>query len=326
MKSQLPFILLLLLSPVCRSLGQTAISLAPWFGDGMVLQRSPNTLLQGSGPAGQTLEITLSSGSTGWLFGNHSSWSWKVPVNGSGQWKTNLDLSLSKFQSSGKHWSLRIEEEKKKKNGLDYTNILIGDVIIVAGWEHQGLPAGTPDFVSDAAYDHLDRNRDHIRFLDIRFLDLTHSNLAEDLKQASGAGWEDWPEHPSDLDRYSTLTLRLACELAESKISKISTNHYIGIVLASRPLVEDALKTPKAAEHLDTNIWNWIAADVLKAQTIRSTNLVYNKRQNIVSNIPPVVAYDPARLALWEAFDSSKPPGDLFSFAGAIWSAPRGAP
>jgi hypothetical protein len=116
------------------------------------------------------------------------------------------------------------------------------------------------------------------------------------------------------------LALKLAYELAETNIPNISTSRYIGIVLFSRPMVEDALKTPNAVESLTTKIWNWIADDARKEQTSNSVRLIQSKREGIVTNIPPVTDYDPVQLASSKDFDAGKPPGNWFSYAGVIWS------
>ena len=319
MKFQLPLILFLVISPVFRSLGQNDIGLAPWFGNGMVLQRSTDSLLQGYGPPGKNLVVRLWSGS-------RSLWDrprWKISVDGFGHWKLFMNLSTAEFQNRNKLWTLRIEEDKNSKHGQEYNNIMIGDVIIVAGWENQGITAGLTDFVSGTSKKlFFERDKDAIRFLD-----LTHANLTNDFKHATGASWENWPEDMSEFNRYSTLTIRLAYLLAESKIPELSNNRYVGIVLVSRKVLENALdpdrfKAPNGFESVDHNIFQWIADDACNAQTNRSKTIIQNKRHNVVTNIPPVIAYDPARLCSWKDFDANKPPRESFSFAGAIWSKP----
>ena len=294
MKFQLPLICILVINPTFRSLGQNDIGLAPWFGNGMVLQRSTESQLQGYGPPGKNLVVRLWSGS-------RSFWDrprGKMSVDGSGHWKLFLNLSPAEFQSRNKLWTLRIEEDKNSKHGQEYTNILIGNVIIVAGWENKGITAGLTDFVSGMSKElFFDHDKDAIRFLD-----LTRANFTNDLKQATGVSWGNWPEDMSDFNRYSTLTIRLAYLLAESKIPELSNNRYIGIVLVSRKVLENALdhdrfKAPNGFESLDHNIFQWIADDARKAQTDRSETIIQNKRHNVVTNIPPVIiAYDPARL------------------------------
>jgi hypothetical protein len=319
MKIQLPLLIFLLVNPAFRSLGQNEIGLAPWFGDGMVLQRSANTLLQGSGPPGKTLEFSLWRGSRSWP--NRPRLTTTTNVDASGHWRLMIDLSLDEFQTRGQPWLLRIEE-KKSKSRKEYQNIIIGDVIIVAGWEKQGSTAGTPDFVFGTCATFPEEKKKAIRFLD-----LTDTNLVEDFKHAPGNRWENWPKDMSEFKRYSTLQIKLAYKLSESKIPELSSDQYIGIVLERRKVLENALgpalfSTANEFKPRDTNIWQWIADDALKAQTNRSIKLFQNKRHNIVSNIPPIIAYDAARLCSWNDFDANKAPREWFSFAGAIWSAP----
>ncbi len=309
----------LLFSPVCRSLAQTEIALAPWFGDGMVLQQGANALLQGSGPPGKTLSFTFSGG-TGYSFWHHTRPSTTL-VDGSGHWRLSLDLSGDEYQDRDKLWTLRIEEAKRGKYHQDYHDVRIGDVIIVAGWENQGLPADKAAFVSSTAalFEH---NKDAIRFLD-----LTNADFNANPKHAAGARWENWPKDTSEFSRYSTLKLRLAYELAECKIQELSDRRYIGIVFISRNVLTNALvpggsQAPNGFKCLDDKIWQWIADDACEAQIQRAQTLIFNKRHNIITNPPPVVAYDPARLGSWECFDSQKPPRASFAFAGAIWSVP----
>ena len=319
MRIQLPLILLLVINPAFRSLGQNDIGLAPWFGNGMVMQRSTDSLLQGYGPPGKKLAVRLWSGSRS-LWDRPRS---KISADGFGHWKLFMNLSPAEFQSRNKLWTLRIEEDKNSKHGREYTNIIIGDVIIVAGWENQGITAGLTDFVSGTSAKRFEHNKGAIRFLD-----LTHANFTNDLKHAPGANWENWPEDMSDFNRYSTLTIKLAYELSESKIPELSKSRYIGIVLARRKVLENALdpdrfKAPDGFESLDHKIWQWIADDACQAQTNRSKTTIQDKRHNVVTNTPPIIAYDPARLCSWKDFDTNKPPRESFSFAGAIWSAPQ---
>ncbi len=179
MKFQLPLIFILVINPVFRSLGQNDIGLAPWFGNGMVLQRSTDSLLQGYGSPGKKVTVRLWSGT-------RSFWDrprWKTLVDGLGRWKLFMDLSPAEFQSRNKLWTLRIEEEKDSKHGQEYTNIIIGDVIIVAGWENQGITAGlTDDFVSGTSGKLFEHHKD-----DIRFLDLTHANFTDDFGARPGS-------------------------------------------------------------------------------------------------------------------------------------------
>ncbi len=153
----------LLLSSTLIAVGETEIALAPCFGSGMVLQRSPGTILRGSGPPTNSLFIELRQGNT-------ILWSCKpFVVDPTGEWQHPLDLTGKKFQSLDAPCSLHIKEKpsffgKKGRGDRVYENILIGDVILVAGWEGQGVKAGTNHFGPGQLFE---RDETAVRFLDL---------------------------------------------------------------------------------------------------------------------------------------------------------------
>jgi hypothetical protein len=318
MKPQLPLLVMVLGAAVFRSFGQSEVSLAPWFGDGMILQRDVKTQIEGTAQPKTDLIVEMWSGNNNVWWGPKKNF---VSSNEQGHWKLPIDLTKAEYLGSDKRWSLRVEERKNKKLGQEAHDIIIGDVIVVAGWENQGISAGRDEFV--AAEKLFADNQDAIRFLD-----LTRVNSDDAPRNLPGAKWENWPKDRSDLNRYSALTLRLAHLLAESEIPKLATSRHIGIVLTRRQMVANALdpgrfKAPNGFDSLDQKIWQWATMDARIAQTNRSRTLVQNKRHNIVMDIPPVTLYDSAQWCSGQDFDPDKPPLEWFSVAGAIWSAPR---
>ncbi|HOX55694.1 MAG TPA: hypothetical protein P5205_05155 [Candidatus Paceibacterota bacterium] len=295
------FIFSLLLGSTFACLSQSDIALAPCFGDGMVLQRSANTLLQGRGPVGKLLFIQFRVQGTSRLVRQ-----WKVQVDRSGNWRTNINLTTPEFQTKGPVWTVAIEETKKHRR--EYQDVLIGDVILVAGWENQGcLGQQGMDTSTD---------RQNIRFLD----------LATTGRTGGVPTWKTWIRDSAALEAYSSLTLRLAHMLALGRLPDVSAQQRIGIVLVSRELLEAGLRTgiPLQANALraDSDVWRWIV-NIDRARTDRASQLVLNKRRGKVANIPPVLEYDPAQWCSTEAFAPEKAPLSWFSFARAVWSVPQ---
>ena len=321
MKFNLLLVFSLVVSLTIRSLGQTEFSLAPCFGSGMVLQRSSNTILHGFGPKGTSVSLEFWNEERSILSG--PAWSGVTKVDDNGHWQQAINLTAEKFQQANAHWLLKIFEKKNKRNRQEYTNILIGDVIIVAGWKDQVMSAGTEDFISETT-ELFQHHKE-----EVRFLDLTLAGDLADIKRTKQANWEKWPEDKLALDQYSTLTLRLAYELAETNFLDLSTNKYKGIVLTSGKVMEENLNSdsqekPKGLAANQEYIWQWITQDAQKAQTNRSQTLIYNKRNNIVTNIPDIKAYESARFCSQDAFSPEKPPLRSFTFAGAILSSRQG--
>jgi hypothetical protein len=318
MKIQLPLIVILLFNSGASSLAQSDLGLAPWFGNDMVLQRSTGTLLVGYGPPERTLTVTFHRGNSTFFGGSTASVQRHIRVDASGLWRLTNNLCEGDLARWDDAWKIRLEEENNRKNFREYQNIRMGDVIVVAGWENQGLPA---NLVSGLARSQFEDRKESIRFL--RWSD---NNFA--IKKLSGeVAWQNWPGDESALTNYSTLDLRLAHMLAEKKLTKLATNRFIGIVLVDRNVLKNALDPARFGvtngfEPLNDELWTYITEDVREQQTNRSKRLIQNKRLNVVSNIPPIIDYDRACCCHWADFEALTPPSDCFSFAAAIWSAP----
>lgn len=317
MKIQWTLIAIVLSIAEASSLAQSDVGLAPWFGDNMVLQRGTNTLLEGYGPPGKSLTVRLRHGSA--TFFRASQTYRHVPVDTSGHWRITIDLTMTEFRESEDSWTLRLEDEKNRKDAREYQNIAIGDIIIIAGWEQQGLAADIDEFVSGTTAKLFEHSKDRLRFLT-----WTGDNFPN-RTPAVEPQWQNWPENKSELKHYSTLELRLAYLLAESKVPDLATSRYIGIVRMERNALGKAIdparfNQPSGFERLDDKLWNWISEDVRTAEFDRMQRLIQNKRRNIVADIPLVIDYDRACYGFWADFDPAKPPRDCFSFAGAIWS------
>jgi hypothetical protein len=305
MKTNFAIILLLAMGVGIAAAAPSDIVLAPGFGNGMILQRSANTMLRGQGPPGKTLLIRFKSGSR-WI-----GQGWKCPVDPAGRWRQEVDVDSAEFLRAKAPWTLVISEEKNKKNQQEYADILPGDVILMAGWEGQGVQADPKEVESGVQFAH-DKTA-------IRFLDLTRTASLE-----SAPGWEPWPQGQTEIGRYSSLSLRLAHLLALRKYPGISQSDYIGVVLVPLRLVEAGLDP----QHLNTmkkvavddSLWSWIAEPTRKAQAARAKALIFNKRHGIVADVPQVFDYDPAVTCLRDAFDPNKPPREWFTFTAAIWS------
>jgi hypothetical protein len=311
MRPNFAFILLLATGVGFAGAAPSDIALAQGLGNGMVLQRSSNTLLRGHGPPGKTLLIRFKAGSH-WI-----NPVLKCQVDPTGQWRREVDLDTPEFQRAKGPWTLSISEEKNKKNQQEYTDILPGDVILLAGWGGQGVPADSKEIESGVQFAH-DKTA-------IRFLDLTQTASLASGPGTAGPAWVSWPQGRTEVERYSSLSLRLAHLLAlTNKYPDITRSEYVGIVLVRSRLIEEGLD----ARHLttvkrvatDDRNWTWIAEPTKKAQAARSRALIFNKRHNTITNLPPIHDYDPAVTCSHDSFDSNKPPREWFTFAAAIWS------
>lgn len=240
----------------------------------------------------------------------------KCVVDPSGKWRLEVNLDTAEFHRAKGTWTLSIVEEKNRKNQQEYTGILPGDVILVAGWEGQGVPANPKEFESGIQFAH-DKTA-------VRFLDLNRAAARKDGTTASELNWVPWPQGETEVGRYSSLSLRLAHMLALKKCPEITQSEHLGIVLAPLWLVEQGLDVRRltTVKRLGNNdgLWTWITESTSNAQAARSKTLIFNKRHGIIDDVPPIRDYDPALTGLRDAFDPKKPPREWFTFAGAIWS------
>ena len=293
----LPLVLVIPLN----GLSQTTIRLAPCFPtNNLVLQRSANTLLHGTGPAGKLVHVRYKSPA-----GKKVGGPWKSIVAPSGTWKMELDLSSPVFDSnfdSKANGSLWISEEGKARKSFEIANVALGDVWLIAGWENQGIPVERVEFD--------DSCKSMVCFWGYQLI------------QSSGGpeAAETWP-NASKYSRFLTLELRLAQRLALG----IFTGRvgFVGIVRV-RPedlesgLMPEAASVPNDAISVSNN-WNWVQEEVSQAQTNRLVSLIKFKHQGIVTNVTSITNYDVPAVFRYAAFSTPAPPANLFSFKGAIW-------
>jgi hypothetical protein len=305
-----------LLALAVSSWAQTNVGLAPWFGNGMVLQRDSSTRLAGFGPPNDTLTMTFRHESVGW---RSTSTSFpRIAVDKAGHWEQTFDFTRDAFRGADAGWMLVIKSKKHSKILKDYQDIHFGNVVLLAGWEKQGLHGDSKEFLRDAPSFELDKDK-------IRFLDLTQLSLVNGAA-AGDAHWENWPVTELQLARYSTLQLRLAHLLAGSSITNFAASRYMGIVLVDKKILDSALaperlRSDTGFKRLDEEIWNWISKDVGSASASRMQALIDNKRKNVVEQIRTIDAYDRARYGMWSDFATNLPPKSWFTFRGAIWSS-----
>jgi hypothetical protein len=307
-----PFLFLMpLLGQLSIAVGQTNFSLAIGFGNGMVLQRGAATVIQGLGPPGKKLLVRFKNEKTG---------DWVEPeftnqVNAAGGWRVTLDLSEKEFKEPGARWTVLVTENQwRKRLKVEATNVLLGDVLLLAGWDGQGLRADQDDYSTEVQFFH-DREA-------VRFLDLTEADLSG-KPGVQPPAWVPWPASREESRRYSTLTLRLAHKLAAANYPSLSQSGYAGVVLLSRDAVFRGMDKNRVEQHISIipaggDNWRWVVAGI---QSNRNDLLVYNKRHNLVENIPPVYDYDNANICSVEGFDRHKPPLSLFTFSAAIYSS-----
>ena len=296
----LPLVLLMPLS----GLSQTTIHLAPCFHENMVLQRSTNTLLYGTGPAGKSVHVRYRSAT-----GSYVGRKWLSKIEPSGTWQMELDLSSRVFdlKTPGSLW---ISEEGKARKSFEIKNVALGDVWVIAGWENQGLPAAPGEI--DDSWDKMM----------VRFSGYRPSQNPGRLGAVEFQDWESWP-NVSHYSQFSTLQLRLAHLLAGGRFTGMAQAGFVGIVRV-RPedlesgLMPEAASVPNGAiEH-----WNWVQQKVFEAQTNRWERLIKLKHQGIVTDEPSIINYDVPAVFSYAAFSTNAPPAKLFSFKGAIWPRP----
>jgi len=288
------FIALFLGSALCAA-GQDGFTFDPQYTDNMVLQRGPNTIISGHGPRGKAAKKTA-----------------KITFNGktladtirtdpaTGRWRASLNLlTLSRLNSQGNlavSWRTGMFSSASNK----LSNILIGNVWIVAGWEGQGVDGRWAD---DLAEDWKKPSGP------ARFWDLNHMGDA-----AGWPAWESWPQG-TNAERFPNIALRAAVLAGKE-------NEFIGIVLMPGSVLEKDIAYPTRVMFgcvLDKP--DWLNKGVAQAQDQRQKALIDNKRAGIVTNIPEIIRYDAPVFLRYEAFSPSEFPAQLFTFKGAICPA-----
>ena len=298
----LPLVLVMALS----GLSQTTIQLAPCFHENMVLQRSTNSLLHGTGPAGKSVYVRYKSAT-----GSYVKPKWIAKIAPSGTWKMELDLSSQVFDSKTPG-SLWISEDGKARKSFEIKNVAVGDVWLIARWENQGFPAAAGE---------IDDSRDKmmVRFSGYRLIQSPGS-----LEVVEFQDWEFWPK-VSHYNQFSTLELRLAHLLVGGKFTSLARAGFVGIVRVSPEVLESGL-TPEAAsvpnDPPEPEDWSWVQRTVLEAQTNRWERLIKSQHQGSVTNEPSIINYDVPAVFPYAAFSAKAPPANQISFRGAIWPRP----
>jgi hypothetical protein len=295
------WLLPLVLAMPPSGLSQTTIHLAPCFHENMVLQRSTNTLLYGTGPAGKSVHVRYRSAT-----GSYVGRKWLSKIEPSGTWQMELDLSSRVFDSKTPG-SLWISEEGKARKSFEIKNVALGDVWVIAGWENQGLPAAPGEI--DDSWDKI-----MVRFSGYRLIQSPGSPGAVEFQD-----WESWP-NVSRYSQFSTLQLRLAHLLASGRFTDMAQAGFVGIVRVRPEDLESGLM-PEAASVPNRAIdhWTWVQQKVFEAQTNRWERLIKFKHRGIVTDEPGIINYDVPAVFPYAAFSTNAPPAKLFSFKGAIW-------
>jgi hypothetical protein len=283
---------------------QTTIQLAPYFHENMVLQRSTNTLLYGTGPTGKSVYVRYRSAT-----GSYVGRKWLSKVEPAGTWKMELDLSSRDFDSKTPG-SLWISEEGKARKSFEIKNVVLGNVWLLAGWENQGLPAAPGEI--DDSWD-----KSMVRFSGYRLSQSPGNSDAAEFQE-----WQFWPEG-SHYSQFKSLQLRLAHLLAGGKFTGIAQAGFVGIVRVRPEDLESGLM-PEAASvpNGPPEDWAWVQQTVFEAQTNRWARLIKFKHQGIVTDEPSITNYDVPAVFPYAAFSTKAPPAGLFSFKGAIWPRP----
>jgi hypothetical protein len=204
----------------------------------------------------------------------------------------------------------------KSRGALVLTNVVLGDVWLVAGWKNQGLAASAGEII-----DYFDRKQ-------VRFWDLAGAGATLGSGIARPPVWTGWPE-PPEFGRYSTLTIRLAHLLALGKFTGLAEPGYVGIVLTTpedlNSGLEPQLSVPASQENYHQTDWQWVNARTREAEDVWMRRLIADKRQGIATNLPPVQRYDAPSVFPYAAFLPNSAPANRFTFKGAIWPRKPGA-
>jgi hypothetical protein len=293
----LPIVFIMPLS----GLSQTTIRLASCFHENMVLQRSTNTLLYGTGPAGKSVHVRYRLAT-----GSYAGRRWLSKIEPAGTWQMELDLSSRDFDLK-EPGSLWISEEGKARKSFTIKNVALGDVWLIAGWENQGLPA-VPGEIDDSW------DKSMVRFSGYRL-----SQNPGSLEAVVFQDWESWPD-ASHYGQFSTLQLRLAHLLAGGRFTDMAQAGFVGVVRVCPEDLESGLIPEAASVPIGaTEHWTWVQQKVLEAQTNRWERLIQFKHQGIVTDEPTITNYAVPAVFPYAAFSKNALPAKLLSFKGAIW-------
>ena len=270
----------------------------------MVLQRSANTLIYGTGPAGKSVCVRYKS-----LAGGYVGPKSRTNIEPSGTWQIALDLNLPVYESKSPG-TLWISEDGKARKAFEIRNVVLGDVWLVGGWEDQGVLAMPGEIV-----DSWDKQM--VRFSGFRSIPKPGSS-----ETVETPGWEFWPD-ASQFSQFSTLQLRLTHLLAGGKFTAMAKAGYVGIVRVRPEELESGLGPMAGSapngEAFPLEHWTWVQQKVWEAQTNRWERLIKFKHQGVVTNEPIITDYDVPAVFPYAAFSPQAPPANRLSFKGAIW-------
>jgi hypothetical protein len=278
-------------STVLQGSANTAItdfSFDSIFTDSMVLQEGTNTMIYGQGPP---LSAAISFNDR--IITN------KIKPDSTGKWRACLNLQSVSFPGT-----LKISWKKgffAPASETTLTNITIGDIWLVAGWEDRGVTGRWTEDISDSS-----KKPGRVRFWDLR-------RVGTDRPQ-----WEDWPVG-TNVERFPNIVLRLAV-LFEKR-------GYVGIVLLPRSNLEKALTDPthKFGDSVFVRSMRenlaYLTNGVAQAQKWRCQTLISNKHDGVVTNIAPITDYQTPVFVPFEAFSPKEFPAQRFTFKGVVWPA-----
>jgi hypothetical protein len=264
------------------------------FTDGMVLQRSDQTLLWGSGTPGERVWVRFNGRGKTWLGTNDNSGMWQVQV------------SITNVGSYPSPCSIVLGEGKRNRPGVELKHVILGDVWVVGVRPEQGISArvGTIEML------HADS---------IRVLDLTQVRSASTTAPAPVQPWSPCPTG-REMEAFPALTLCMAEFLAASR--------EVGIVQVPAAVLDRGLipatRSPSNIPPSITNAWSRANSEVARQRSDRWERLIAAKRQGMVTNLPPLIDYSPISVHTSQAFSPAQPPALWLTFRGAIW--PQQAP
>jgi hypothetical protein len=281
MKSTTSFHTLGLLLGLASANPAQALELARVFGNNMVLQRSPHTVLWGSGG---TNHMPV------WV--QYRRATWQTNADTKGDWRILLDLTKPTF---GPPDTLTVGVGKKGKGPvLSLQNVAVGRVWLLTDWQSQSVRLASVLKLTDA------QNR-------IRFLDLANP--------AHEPGWGMYDSLVQTLGA-NAFSIYLARALAESGYAGIIQTTPQELQGNLNPAhVSKLLQAGPCA----TNALQLANNEVRLYETNRFSRFVESKHEGKVENIPQAFNYSLPLIYPPEAFSSDRPPTGWLTFEAAIW-------
>ena len=261
-----------------------AVELAGFFGGNMVLQRSAHTVVWGAGGTNQMRVWVRYGPAIG-----------EARADAKGNWRIELDLSKPAF---GPPDTLTLRVGKRRSRPvLELTNVAVGRVWLVAGWQEKGVRLPTVGNLNDF--------QPRVRFL----------SLARSARAPAWGPYQSFVEAQGS----NAFALHLAQTLAESG--------YVGIVQTTPQDLEHGLDPSAAAKaFLDPacvqRALPLANKDVQEFEANRYERLVQNKRNGVVLELPGAFEYAPPLVYAPLAFSSGSLPAAGLTFEAAVWPGP----